>query len=123
MPTLTRPKATPVVARTPPPRGRDPQPSPHTLAEAVALASAAVLELGLDDPRWAQAGPALTAFVDAARRAVDGSGSRIAADEAASPVLRLRDLGRLAQVAAAARAPRPAEVGQRLQSLQMATHQ
>lgn len=123
MKTLTRPEITttgtaPTLSTVTPPE----PPSP-TLADAVTRASAAVLALGVDDPRWGHVGPTLTAFVDAARRVVDGSGSPIGADDAASPVLRLRDLGRLAQMTAGTPRPQPVEVAQRLRSLQAATHQ
>lgn len=125
MPTLTHsPAVTTVVTRpSPSPTASTPDPSGRTLAEAVALASATVLEVDLADPRWEQVGPRLTAFVDAARRALDGSGSRIGAGEGAPPVLRLRDLGRLAQISAATQATQPAEVTRRLRSLQIATLQ
>lgn len=125
MKTLTRPETTSDRLPSPPatPIAGSRESSTHTLAEAVERASVAAVGLGLDDPRWEQAGPALTAFVDAARRAIDGSGSRIGADETASPVLRVRDLGRLAQMTAATRRSAPAEVARRLRSLQIAAHQ
>lgn len=92
-----------------------------TLAEAVAAASASVADLDADDPRWSQVGPILTAFVDAARRAEGLPGSPIRPDEAVAPVLRLRDLARLAE-----RSHRhghriaPAGTLRRLRSLQVA---
>lgn len=123
MKTLTRPTITTTGATAMPTTVAAAPPDTPTLAEAVALASIAVLDLGVDDPRWGHVGPALTAFVDAARRAVDGSGSRIGSDEAAMPALRLRDLGRLAQMTATTHHSQPVEVAQRLRSLQTATHQ
>ncbi len=69
----------------------------HTLGEAVASASEAVAGLALTDPRWEQVGPRLTAVVDAIRRASGLAGSPIGSHETVAPVLRVRDLGRLAQ--------------------------
>lgn len=96
--------------------------SGRTLASAVAAASDVALLVSLHDPRWDTLGPLLTAFVDAARRTAGRAGSPIGAADAVSPVLRLRDLARLAQMTAAG--PRgaipTAETAARLRSLQLA---
>jgi len=68
-----------------------------TLSDAVAAASDAVACLPLTDLRWEQVGARLTAVVDAVRRAYGLAGSPIGSHETVAPVLRLRDLGRLAQ--------------------------
>lgn len=98
--------------------------SGRTLAMAVAAASDAIAWIPLDDPRWETVGPLLTAFVDAARRAHGLPGSPIRPDETVAPVLRLRDLGRLAQItAASAGTPKVAattEISELLWSLQVA---
>lgn len=92
------------------------------LAATVAAASDVIAEVALDDPRWDTIGPLLTAFVDAARRAAGGPGSPIDADESIAPVLRLRDLARLAQRAAGLHqaVAATAETTWRLRSLQIA---
>jgi hypothetical protein len=96
--------------------------SGRTLAAAVAAASDVAVLVSLHDPRWDTFGPLLTAFVDAARRTAGRAGSPIGPTEAVSPVLRLRDLARLAQMTAAG--PRgaitTAETAARLRSLQLA---
>lgn len=117
MPTLTR---TPT---TRPPNGAVPPMPAGTLADAVAAACATVADLDPRDPRWAEVGPRLTGFVDAARRAVDGSGSCIGADEVVPAVLRLRELGRLSLAVMPSRTMASAEVAGRLRSLQTATVQ
>lgn len=119
MPTLTRAPATPHRR----PQASTPQATAGTLADAVAAACATVADLHPHDPRWGEVGPRLTAFVDAARRAVDGSGSCIRADEVVPAVLRLRELGRLSLAVAASHAPASTEVAGRLRSLQTATVQ
>lgn len=110
--TTTRPTNTraPVIA---------PAPAP-TLAAVVAAASAAVAGLGTDDPRWSEIGPLLTACVDAARRADGQPGSPIGPDETVAPVLRLRDLARLAERSHhRGHTPATAEAVRRLRSLQV----
>lgn len=125
MPTLTRPtRATTTAAPAAPVAPASPlESTSRSLGDAVALASAAVLGLDLSDPKWQQVGPLLTAFVDAVRRAADGTRSCIGADEVVPPVLRLRELGRLAQRTAASHDAQPVEVAACLRSLQIATHQ
>lgn len=118
MPTLTR---TPTTTR--PPNTAVPPTPASTLADAVAAACAAVADLDPRDPRWVEVGPRLTAFVDAARRAVDGSGSCIGADEVVAAVLRLRELGRLSLAVTPSHAMASAEVAGHLRSLQTATVQ
>lgn len=122
MPTLTRTPTT-----TPRPRAAIPPTPPatpaSTVADAVAAACLAVADLHPSDPRWREVGPRLTAFVDAARRAVDGSGSCIGAGEAVPAVLRLRELGRLALASTVSQAIASAEVADHLRSLQTATVQ
>lgn len=71
-------------------------PAASTVGAAVYSASEVVLGLDPDDARWAEVGPRLTAFVDAARRAMGMEGSPILPDEQVPTVLRLRDLARLA---------------------------
>lgn len=114
----------PTIPVTSPPTKAAPV-SRRTLESAVAAASDAVARVSLDDPLWDTLGPLLTAFVDGARRAAGRPGSPIGPDETVAPALRLRDLGRLAQTSAAASAPTavtaPAEVEERLRSLQVAT--
>lgn len=113
--TITRPIAPP-----------KPPPTAPTvdLGTLIAAASDTVSRVAPDDPRWEAVGPPLTAFVDAARRAAGRGGSPIGADEAVPAVLRLRDLARVAQMAATRRAREPvaavAEAEDRLRSLQVA---
>lgn len=94
----------------------------RTLGSAIATASDAVIGLPLHDPRWTTVGPVLTAFVDAAWRCGGEAGSPVGAHEEVPPVLRLRDLGRLAQrtVASRGHAMATAEVDHHLRSLQVA---
>jgi hypothetical protein len=93
-----------------------------TLEAALDTASEAVLPLEMEDPCWEEVGPALTAFVDAARRVDGRPGSPIGPDDAVSPALRLRDLARLAQQAhrSGQQVVATAEVEWRLRSLQVA---
>lgn len=92
-----------------------------TLASAVAGASEVVLRFEPDDPRWDRVGPALTHFVDAARRAIGEPGSSIGAGETVAVVLRLRDLAGLARTTAGQAGRRrmaTTEVEARLRSLE-----
>ncbi len=121
----------PTMTRTPAPTRRPHTTSPPTLAatpagtlsDAVSAACATVADLHPSDPRWVEVGPRLTAFVDAARRAVEGSGSCIGAGEVVPAVLRLRELSRLSLAVMASHAVASAEVAGRLRSLQTATVQ
>lgn len=117
-----RPAPRPTTARRPAGQGSLPA-SQGTVGAAVAAACDAVADLDPRDPGWDAVGPLLTGFVDAARRAVDGSDSCIGAAEVVPAVLRLRELGRLAQMTATADVSATAEVTDRLRSLQTAVVQ
>lgn len=99
-------------------------PSQGTLATAMAAAADAVVALPLDDPRWAAVGPRLTAFVAAVRQAIDATGSPIGPSDTVSPVLRMRDLARVAEMTASATGPvaqaPSAAIMERLRSLEIA---
>lgn len=75
------------------PRWRAEAPS---LSAAVRDASDVAVSLHPEDPRWAELGPLLTAFVDATRRAMGQGGSPILPAEKVPPILRLRDLAQIA---------------------------
>lgn len=92
-----------------------------TLGAVVAAACDAVAGIPLDDPRWATVGVRLTAVVDAVRRASGLSGSPIGSQETVAVVMRLRDLGRLAQaITPSATDAVPEEIEDLLWSLQVA---
>ncbi|MBS3940524.1 MAG: hypothetical protein KG028_06150 [Actinobacteria bacterium] len=92
--------------------------------DVVTAASDAVAGLSLEDPRWETVGARLTAVVDATRLACGLAGSPIGPDEPVAPTMRLRDLGRLAQIIAGGRTPRdltvPRAIEELLWSLQVA---
>lgn len=115
--TATRPTTITIPARTPaPPAGM------RTLAATLTAASEAVIGLPIEDPRWREVGPLLTAFVDAARRADGRSGSPIEPDATVAAVLRLRDLAHLSLQAhrSGQQVTATAETEMRLRSLQVA---
>jgi len=90
------------------------------LRSVVADASRVVAEVSSNDPRWEILGPRLTAFVDASRQAAGQPGSPIRAGDVVAPVLRLRDLARLAQMTTASHAIASPEAESALRSLQVA---
>lgn len=94
---------------------------PHTpMCASTVLRTTAGLVTGLDldDPAWSQVGPRLTAVVDAVSRAIVGTGSPIAPGEDVAPILRLRDLARVAHVALGAPSePMPPRVTDQLDAL------
>jgi hypothetical protein len=85
--------------------GLPPAPRGRALADIVAAASDAVAGLRPEDPRWETVGAELSAVVHAIRLAYGLAGSPIGPDDTVAPVLRLRDIGRLAQITAATDAP------------------
>lgn len=94
---------------------------PHTAVSASTVlrtTAGLVADLDPDDPAWSRVGPRLTAVVDGVSRAVVGTGSPIAPGEDVAPILRLRDLARVAHVALRApREPMPPRVADRLDAL------
>lgn len=64
------------------------------LAALLSAAADSVARFDVHDDRWSVVGPALTAVVDAVRRAIGGTGSPIRPGDDVVPVLRLRDLAR-----------------------------
>lgn len=93
----------------------------NTLGAVVAAACDAVVSIPLDDPRWDTVGVRLTAVVDAVRRANGLPGSPIGSEETVAVVMRLRDLGRLAQaLTPSATDAAPEEIEDLLWSLQVA---
>jgi hypothetical protein len=94
-------------------------PPRRSLRSVVADASVVVVEVPSDDPRWELLGPRLTAFVDASRRAAGQPGSPIRAGDIVAPVLRLRDLARLAQITVTTPVVSSLEAESALRSLQV----
>lgn len=91
-----------------------------TLGAVVAAASDVAAGIPLGDPRWDVLGPLLTDVVRATRRAAGMPASPIGPNEVVPVVLRLRDLGRLAQRAAANAVFASPEAEAGLRSLQVA---
>lgn len=121
--TITTTRTTTRDARPATPSVVEPADFGPPLAPAVATAARAAAALDLDDPRWEVVGPLLTAFVDAGRRAAGLAGSSIGSEEIVAPVLRLRDLGRLAERTASSLGRTTiatSEVEMRVRSLQVA---
>lgn len=71
-------------------------------SEVLATVSGLVVDLDPSDHAWREAGPALTAIVDAVRRSAGGAPSPIGSVDDVAPILRLRDLAHAAHRVAAA---------------------